>query len=221
MTLESTRHYRFTLGELSIAFTSFAILLGAALLAGEPAIDPGFSRTVYTIWVTIALVTPALCAFALPGNSERLRNVWISFWTLSFAAYLVHVGYAILSVYHGSLQEFLAGQGTFPAIINVVFTLWWGLDLALAWLYRGNAGWVRGERIAAHMFIGLTFFVSTVFVKHGFVNALGVGYTLAILVCLMARYDANRRATAETGSAAATGVLPGRGPLPNDAATPG
>lgn len=220
MTFEPTPQYRFTLGEISLAFTSFAVLLGAALLAGEPATDPGLSRAVYTIWVTIALVTPALCAFALPGSSERLVSVWISFWTLSFVAYMVHVGYAVLSVYHGSLQEFLAGQGAFPAIINVLFTLWWALDVGLAWLYRGNSAWVRGERIAAHIFIGLTFFVSTVFLKHGFVNVLGVAATMAVLICLMARYDARKRATPQTRSAA-PGVLTGGTPMPNDMATRG
>ena len=54
--------YRITLTELSIAFISFGVLLSAALLYAETTADVGFWRTVYTIWVTTVLVTPALCA---------------------------------------------------------------------------------------------------------------------------------------------------------------
>src|SRR5690242_5478965 len=114
--------YHITLSDFTIAFVSFGVLLGAALMAAETQMDLGMARTVYTIWATAALVTPALCAFALPGNSERIRNTWLLFWTFSFIVYLVHVGYAFFSVYQGSVQEFLAGQGMFAAINNVIFT---------------------------------------------------------------------------------------------------
>jgi hypothetical protein len=186
--------YRFSLGEFTIAFVPFALLLGAALLAGEASLDPGFARTVYTIWATTALVTPALCAFALPGDSPRKHNVWFLFWLFSFVAYLVHMGYAIFAAYHGSFDEFIAGQGVFPAIINVVFTLLWALDVGLMLFYRGTARWVGIERLVAHVFVGLTFFASTVILKHGFVNVIGIVMTGSILVCLALRYDARRPA---------------------------
>src|SRR5262249_19050743 len=127
--------YRITLADFTIPFVSFGALLGVALLAAETQMDLGMARTVYTIWVTPALVTPALCAFALPGNTDRVRNAWLLFWTFSFFSYLVHAGYAFFSVYEGSVQQFLAGQGTPAAIINVIFTIWWAVDVLLAWFY--------------------------------------------------------------------------------------
>ncbi len=194
--------YRITLADFTIPFVLFGVLLGVALMAAETQMDLGMSRTIYTIWVTAALVTPALCAFALPGNSDRIRNAWLLFWTFSFFAYLVHAGYAFFSVYQGSTQEFLAGQGTPAAIVNVVFTLWWALDVLLAWFYRSDSRWLRIERVGGHIFIGLTFIVSTVFLKHGFINVIGIVLTASVVICLMMRFDARRQALRSRSAAA-------------------
>jgi hypothetical protein len=193
MTTTDSGPYRITLGDFTIPFVSFGVLLGIALMAAETQMDLGMYRTIYTIWVTTALVTPALCAFALPGDSDRIRNAWLLFWTFSFIAYLVHAGYAFFSVYQGSIQEFLSGQGIPAAIINVVFTLWWALDVLLAWFYHAESRWVRIERVAAHIFIALTFFVSTVFLKHGFINVIGVVLAVSVIICLMMRFDSRRK----------------------------
>jgi len=185
--------YRITLPEFTLSFVPFALLLSAALLAPETTMDLGFYRTVYTIWATTALVTPALCAFVLPGESPSRQSIWILFWTFSFAAYLVHIYYAIFHVYHGSFQEFLAGQGRFAALNNLIFTVWWAFDLVLAWFYLGNARWVWNQRVAAHVYIGLTFFASTVILKRGFINLIGITMTVAILVCFAFRSDYAKR----------------------------
>ena len=187
------KKYPITLVEFTIAFVPFCLLLGSALLAAEAADDVGLTRTVYTIWATTALVTPALCAFVLPGSSARRRATWILFWTFALIVYLVHLYYAVFWVYHGDFQEFIAGQGWFAAINNVAFTAWWLLDVLLAWFYRDDIRWVRIERILAHWYIGLTFFASTVFLKHGFINVLGILMTVAIVICLFVRIDDTRR----------------------------
>lgn len=202
MKVAESSTYRITLADFTIAFVSFGVLLGVALMAAETQMDMGMARTVYTIWVTAALVIPALCAFALPGDSERIRNTWLLFWTFSFFAYLVHAAYAIFSVYHGSMKEFLAGQGTVPAIINVVFTVWWALDVVLAWFYHKDARWVRIERVAGHIFIGLTFIASTIFLKHGFINVIGIVLAASVIICLMMRFDARRSTKAQQSAAA-------------------
>jgi hypothetical protein len=194
--------YRMTLEDFTIPFVSFCVLLGVALMAAETQMDMGMARTVYTIWATAALVTPALSAFALPGNSQRIRNTWLLFWTFSFIVYLVHAGYAIFSVYGGSMQNFLTGQGIFAAINNVIFTLWWLLDVLLAWFYHHDARWLRIERVAAHIYIGLTFVASTVFLKHGFINVIGLVLTASVIICLMMRFDA--RSNAKAGWSATT-----------------
>jgi hypothetical protein len=191
-----TEGYGIGLLEFTLAFVPFGFLLGAALLAAETTMDLDFYRTVYTIWATTALVTPALCAFALPGDSARKGALWLLFWSFAFIVYIVHAGYAYFGVYHGSFREFLGGQGIFPAANNVVFTLWWAFDLLLAWFYRSPAAWVQKQRIAAHVYIGGVFIVSTVILKHGFINVLGILLTLSVLLCLVIRFDAWRRSRA-------------------------
>jgi hypothetical protein len=190
MRSERNEVYRISFGEFVIAFVPFGIFLGTALLAAEKTLDLGLYRTIYTIWVTTALATPALCAFFLPGNSARKQNIWILFWTFSFLAYLVHMAYAIFSVYHGSFHEFVSGQGVFPAIINIVFTLWWTLDVMLAWLSDNQSRWIHIQRVAAHIFIALTFLAATIVLNHGFIRVIGLLMTAAIAVSLMIRYDA-------------------------------
>jgi hypothetical protein len=185
--------YRITLPDFTLSFVPFALLLSAALLAPETTMDLGFYRTVYTIWATTALVTPALCAFMLPGDSQSKQSIWILFWTFAFIAYLVHVYYAIFYVYHGSLHEILAGQGRFAALNNLIFTVWWAFDLLLAWFYSGSAKWVWNQRVAAHVYIGLTFFASTVILKRGFINVIGIAMTVAIFICLAYRSDYAKR----------------------------
>jgi len=194
MKVGDTTGYRIDPGDFTIPFASFAVLLGVALMAAETQNDQGIARTVYTIWVTAALVTPALCAFVLPGNSERIRNTWLLFWTFAFLVYLVHLGYAIFSVYHGSMQEFLGGQGKFAAVNNLIFTVWWLLDVLLAWFYHRDARWLGIERVGGHIYIALTFIASTVFLKHGFINVIGIVLTASVIICLMVRFDAWRRA---------------------------
>lgn len=183
------KRYAISLVEFTIAFVPFCLFLGSALLVGDQQLDVSLGYTVFTIWATIALVTPALCAFALPGQSARKQAVWILFWTFALIAYLVHLYYAVFWFYEGSFAEFIAGQGWFAAVNNVIFTLWWILDVLLAWFYRVDLAWIRIERILAHWYIGLTFVVASVFLRHGFVNVLGVLMTVAIVICLIIRID--------------------------------
>jgi hypothetical protein len=201
MASPASRSYPITLVDFTLAFVPFAILLGAALLAAEQTPDPGFYRTVYTIWATAALVTPALCAFVLPSDSPHRRATWILFWTFAFLVYIVHLYYAVFWVYHGSFNEFMAGQGWFAAVNNVLFTGWWLLDILLAWFYRHDVRWVRIERVLAHWYIGLTFFASTLILKHGFINVIGAVMAASVVVCLLIRFDAGRRFGSTTVSA--------------------
>jgi hypothetical protein len=71
--------------------------------------------------------------------------------------------------------------------------LWWLLDVLLAWFYHRNTRWLQVERVAGHIYIALTFIASTVFLKHGFVNVIGIVLTASVIICLMMRFDAWRR----------------------------
>jgi hypothetical protein len=96
--LVERRTRRIARGRSVNAPVPFGLLLGAALIAAEATFDFGFSRTVYTIWATTALITSALCAFALPGDWSRKHNIWLLFWTFSFLVILKRGFITVLGV---------------------------------------------------------------------------------------------------------------------------
>src|SRR5215212_6839805 len=181
---------KITLGEFTVSFVPFALLLPAALLGANLKTDVGFYRTIYTIWVTTILVIPAYCAFTLPGVSPHKFNIWRLFWTFAWIVYIVHVWYAFFYVYHGSFQEMVVGQeGIFNVFITTLFTLWWTFDVLLAWFSKRQDGWVHKQRIAWHWFAFGNFVASTIFLRPGIVTIFGVALVLAVLICLAYRWD--------------------------------
>lgn len=184
----------FTLGQFTVSFVPFALLLSAALFGALMQMDVGLYRTVYTIWVTTILVIPAYCAFTLPGDSPRKHNVWLLFWTFAYIVYIIHMLYAVFSVYHGSFKEMVVGQeGIRNVLLNVIFTVWWTVDVLLAWFGKRQDGWVHKQRVALHWFAFGNFFVSTIILRPGIVTIFGVTLTLAVVVCLAYRWDWRHR----------------------------
>lgn len=182
-----------TLGQFTVSFVPFALLLPAALLGANMQMDVGLYRTIYTIWVTTLLVIPAFCAFTLPGDSPRKHNIWLLFWTFSWIVYIVHTLYAVFYFYQANFQAFVAGQTVFGAITNVIFTIWWTVDVLIAWFGKRQDGWVHKQRVALHWFAFANFFLSTIIFRPGIVTIFGVALTLAVLICLAYRCDAWRR----------------------------
>jgi hypothetical protein len=209
---------RITLTQFTNTFVPFALLLAAALMAPElPYILDHhraayniealtYYRAVYTIWLTIAFMIPALALYFWPGDSDRKTNYWLLCWTFGFLAYLVHFYYTVGQVFHWSLREVYAAQGPLIATSNLLDTAWWGFDLLLAWFVSSRAKWVRVQRTLAHIYIPATFFVSAVVIKHGVVRWLGLLMTAAlvagILVRLVRRKKQRHAPVAETASAA-------------------
>lgn len=190
---------RITLTQFTATFVPFALLLAAALVAPELPyildhhravynIDAlTYYRAVYTIWLTMAFMIPALALFFLPGESERKANYWLLCWTFGYLAFLVHFYYTVGGVFHWSLREVYAKQGVMIATSNLLDTVWWGFDLLLAWFVSSRAGWIRVQRVLLHIYVPVTFFVSAVVIKTGFVRWLGLVMTAALVVSILLR----------------------------------
>jgi hypothetical protein len=176
-----------TLTQFTTTFCLFGLLLVAALLWPETTLDLPTSRLIYSIWVTIVLMTPAICLFVLPNATPARRNYWLLFWTFSFLAYMVHFYYAVFVHYHGSIREVYASQGVRIATSNFLVTAWWGFDVVLAWFVDSQSKWIRVQRVLAHIYIPLTFFIASVVIFKGFVNVLGIAMTASILICVLVR----------------------------------
>lgn len=188
-----------TLTEFTWTFVPFAILLTAALMVPEmPQIIEHhravytiealvYYRAIYTIWLTIVFMIPALVLFFLPGDSDRKFNYWRLCWTFGFAAFMVHFYYTIGVIFHGSLREVYAAQGFIIATSNLLDAAWWGFDLILAWFVKSRAKWIRVQRTLVHLYVPATFFVSAVIIKHGIVRWLGIVMTVGLIVSLLIR----------------------------------
>src|SRR5207244_1577276 len=129
-------------------------------------------RIVFTIWVATILLTFALCFYVLrrPGAPS---NYWLFFWTFSYFAYLFHF-YWSAGVLFG--WDFTGKEGILHSRIGInpdpekvvcspipdlVLTVWWGWDVALAWFISSNPRWLRIERGAISLFALVAFFGAT------------------------------------------------------------
>jgi hypothetical protein len=193
-----------TLTQFTATFVPFALLLAAVLMAPEaPQLLDNhrayynieglvYYRIIFSIWLTLAFLIVAEVLFFWPGDSPRQHNYWLLCWTFGFLAFAVHFYYSIGIVFHASLREVYAKQGVVIATSNLVDFAWWAFDLVLAWFVKSEAKWIRVQRILAHLYIPLTFFVSAVVIKRGFVRGLGVLMTVAILFTLALRFIRRR-----------------------------
>jgi hypothetical protein len=179
-----------TLGQVTATFVPFGLLLVAALMAAETALDLPFQRMIYSIWATMPLMIVALCLYILPGRTQARRNYWLLFWTFAYLMYLVHFYYAVVVHYHASISEVFQQQGIKIAGSNFLDTLWWGLDVILAWTIQRDVKWIRIERLLLNIYLPITFFVASVVIFKGFVNVLGYSMTAGILICLIVRIRA-------------------------------
>lgn len=194
-----------TLSQLANTFVPFAFLLAAALMVPEaPQIIEHhravytiealvYYRAIYSIWLTIVFMIPALALYFLPGDSTRKTNYWLLCWTFGFLAFLVHLYYTVGVIFHWSIQEVYAKQGAIIATSNFLDFAWWAFDLALAWFVHSKAKWIRVQRTLAHIYIPATFFVSAVVIKHGVVRALGILMTVSLLISIAIRLLKRKR----------------------------
>jgi hypothetical protein len=177
-----------TLGRFTSAFVPSGLLLAGALLGAEATLDLDRARLVYSVWVALALLTPALCAYSLPGATQGRRNTRALFWTFAWCAYLVHFYFAFFVHYHGSIRETFAHQGLRIAGPNFLLTAWWTLDVFLTWTTDDDSRWVSVQRRGVHGLAFAVALVSSVIVFRGFVRIIGAAMTVSVLVCLVARW---------------------------------
>jgi hypothetical protein len=189
MTLLKSRRY-VSLTEFTNTFIPFGILIILALMAAELTQNLVLFRAIYSIWVTMIFLIPAVCLYVLPGKSETKYNYWLLLWTCGFLAYWVHFYYTVFVIFNGSIPAVYAEQGVVVATSNFLVTLWWGLDVVLGWFFDPPSKIIAIQRVGSHIYIPFTFFVSSVLLKSGIVHNIGIVMTLAILICLLLRIKA-------------------------------
>lgn len=154
-----------SLTELTATFVPSGLLIAASLLAAEFTLSLDRYRTLYPFWAAAALAIPAVYAFAVADGVRSRQHYWLLFWTFSFAAFLVHLGYSFKGTHRGSWLE-------------VALAAWWAVDLALAWFGSSRARWVAFERAGLHLCVLAWFTYSLVSYSGGERLPLLLGFAL-------------------------------------------
>jgi hypothetical protein len=166
---------------------------GQLLPAGPVVHTVVYYRIIFTIWVTVVLVTPAFCFYVLQRPAVT-AVYWRLFWTFSYLAFLTHFYWAFGVLFGWDFQEMLhskSGMNPNPEkvvdnpIPDLVLTVWWGVDVLLAWAITRNPTAVQLQRgllqlVAFAMFVGATVIAPKAGVE---ARLLGIVLFLAVTVC--------------------------------------
>jgi hypothetical protein len=143
--------------------------------------------TFFTIWATIALVTPALCLFPFIRHSALAGRYWLAFWTVSLLAFAIHFYWAVMLVFGNDWSRILDTPRVSAPRLDTVFAVWWVVDVLLAWFHRSDALWVRAQRVLVHLLAFILFFMGAA--REGELplsRAIGYAMAAAVLVALLA-----------------------------------
>lgn len=138
-------------------------------------------RTFFTIWVALLLVMPALCLFPFRRPSEQAGRYWLAFWTVALAAFCVHFYWAVVVIFGNDWKRIMSTPRVSAPVLDTVFALWWCADVAIAWLIRSEAVWVRVERTLVHVLAFVLFFMGAAREGELIASRL-LGWTMAGLV---------------------------------------
>lgn len=187
---------------LILFFVLLVVAEGAArvMAPANPKVTPSLDhyRVIFTIWVAIALLTPALCFFIFARSGAPNTNTyWRAFWTVAYVALLAHLYWAIFGVCGRDLPGIFDGtvvKSHSECMVahpkpDLFLAAWWGFDVILAWLILDNIKWVQVQRGAVHFLAFVMFFGAFVLAEKAGVVAhlLGVLMALVVVGCFALR----------------------------------
>jgi hypothetical protein len=170
----------------TLSFALFGVGIAAAVVVSLTEQNLNVYRAKFAAWVSLALAGPAICAYVLGLSSPARWSFWRWFWTFGYLAYLVHFYYAIRA-FHFSPDDVYAKQGAVIATTNLVVTVWWGLDVLLAWVAPRDARLIEFERLLITALTAVSFFLASVVFRVGFGHNLGIVLTVLAAGCLIYR----------------------------------
>src|ERR1700722_3900731 len=168
--------------------------LDAHAALGLPVHNVLYYRVIFTIWVSIILLTPALC-FHVFSRASAANSYWRAFWTFSYLAFLTHIYWTVFVMFHLNWAEIFhsqAGIAVDPQRVvehpgpNLFLAAWWGLDVSLAWLVP-DLKWVRVQRGAVPLLAFIMFFGEfTLSSSAGMLaHVLGIVMLMAVAGCFL------------------------------------
>jgi hypothetical protein len=205
-----------TTRELSIAMLSLVVVLGGAFIAASlkqdlfmltppcpkmpcnpaPFLESqrlDLHRTFFTAWAALILVTPALGAFWFRRSSPAAARYWLAFWTVSFIAFLVHFYWSVFIMFGADwgriFDKVENGRRVTLPVFDTVFTVWWGVDVLLAWLKTYENGFIRIQRVLVHLSAFILFlFGAAIEGEVDASRALGIAMGVAVFTSVVIRF---------------------------------
>ena len=125
-----------------------------------------YYRVIFTIWATIALLTPALC-FHVFSRSNAPNSYWRAFWTFAYLAFAAHLYWTVFGTFHGDFYEIFHSQvaAVKEKLVehpgpDFFLAAWCRLYFLLAWVLSDNLTCVRVQRGAIHPLAFTMFFAA-------------------------------------------------------------
>ena len=192
-----------TARQLLIAAVSLIVVLAAAFIAASATQhEPIFSlsndiaesqrldlnRTFFTAWAAILLIIPALCAFPFRSSSPSAAGYWLAFWTAGFLAFAVHFYWGVVVIFGGHWSRIAHTTRVSAPVVDTVFTIWWGLDVLLAWTVRTRKLLIEIERTIVYLLAIALFFAGSA-LEGEITPGRALGFLLggAVVISLIAR----------------------------------
>lgn len=107
-------------------------------------------QTALTGIAATALLIPAFAVFLFRNRAPRVWRLWEAFWTVSYVAFLVHIGWAVFVYHRGDWSAVMAASHVPYVWPAVALALWWPLDLWLASREADERWWDGGQRLLLH-----------------------------------------------------------------------
>ena len=176
-----------SLKHLTNTFVPFGLAIVVPVMAAELTRNLDYSRSVYTMWVSIAFAVPAACILAVTGRAGAWSDYRLMLWTFGFVAYVGHVYYSSVVSFSADLRAIHADHGVTIAVAKIVIGAWWAAGLALEWSSLSQRRWARANGLAAQVAVLGVFFTSAVVLRDGLDRGLGIAVTVVVVACVVAR----------------------------------
>lgn len=163
--------------------------------------DFDYFMTINAIGVSIVLLIPAISLFILRRDTWP-SPIWLMFWSAAYVAFLLHLWFGVFGTFAeaadadpnhpGSLALIFHDTVKPPRVTNpypdTVTTIWWTIDVALAWLGLMRPRWVQIERSLLHLVILFSAAISSIVLSsNGYMRVFGVVLVLVALFSLAYR----------------------------------
>ncbi len=90
-------------------------------------------QAAYTAWVALVLTIPAMAKVWTRKRSMADWYIWRLFWTIGFAAFLVHMIWSMGVFFGGDIGWMTTSSRVSAFWPGIIFLFWWGTDVVLAW----------------------------------------------------------------------------------------